>query len=152
MFPAKHFCSPHATEQYSGQITTQTAACSAGDLPQNTQNNPCNAAPSPGAYSHEDNTAIREHNFTPEIKTSDFCASWEDTDSAGSGLFYYQKWWKYEKVDISVNGELLTGTPIFTEADTLRVVNDQHSYFIPVKNIDYIRTPDGLEACSESFK
>lgn len=47
---------------------------------------------------------------------------------------------------------MLTGTPIFMHEDTLRVVNDTYSYFIPMDNVDYIRTPDGLNAARVEFE
>ena len=62
----------------------------------------------------------------------------------GRGLFHYKKWWFRCKIEISVNGQLICGIPIFTDHNTLRVVNEKHSYFIPVEKIDYIRTSDGL--------
>ena len=60
------------------------------------------------------------------------------------GLLHYRKWWERDQVDISVCGVLISGTPIFVEEDTLRVVNSKYSYFIPLEKIDYIRTSDGL--------
>ena len=60
------------------------------------------------------------------------------------GLLHYRKWWERNEVDISVCGKLISGTPIFIEENTLRVVNRQHSYFIPLEKIDFIRTTDGL--------
>lgn len=62
----------------------------------------------------------------------------------GRGLYNYRKWWERREVDIFVCGKLLSGIPIFTNADTLRVVNRDYSYFIPLEKVDYIRTPDGL--------
>lgn len=62
----------------------------------------------------------------------------------GRGLFHYKEWWFRHKIEISVNGKLISGIPIFTDHNTLRVVNEQHSYFIPIEKIDYIRTSDGL--------
>lgn len=67
----------------------------------------------------------------------------------GRGLYRYRKWWKLSEVDIRVCGDLLTGTPIFTDSNTLRVVNDVYSYFIPLEKVDYIRTRDGLRAHPE---
>lgn len=70
----------------------------------------------------------------------------------GRGLFFYQKWWKLREVEIFVNGDMLTGTPIFTHENTMRVVNELYSYFIPMQKVDYIRTPDGLNSCLEEFE
>ena len=61
------------------------------------------------------------------------------------GLLYYQKWWFRSKVDISVNGEKFHGTPIFLHDNTIRLVNDDYSYFVPLAKVDYIRTTDGLK-------
>lgn len=63
----------------------------------------------------------------------------------GRGLFHYQEWWFRNQIDICVNGKLISGIPIFADHNTIRVVNEKHSYFIPVEKIDYIRTPDGLD-------
>ena len=60
------------------------------------------------------------------------------------GLLHYRKWWERNEIDIAVCGKLITGTPIFIEENTLRVINSQYSYFIPLEKIDYIRTTDGL--------
>ena len=60
------------------------------------------------------------------------------------GLLHYRQWWERSEVDISVCGKLISGTPIFIEENTLRVVNRSHSYFVPLEKIDYIRTTDGL--------
>jgi len=60
------------------------------------------------------------------------------------GLLHYREWWEQTPVDISVCGRLVSGTPIFIEENTLRVVNSKFSYFIPLEKIDYIRTADGL--------
>ena len=65
------------------------------------------------------------------------------------GLLCYRKWWERSEVDISVCGQFITGTPIFIEENTLRVVNRDYSYFIPLEKIDYIRTTDGLCPCLE---
>ena len=67
------------------------------------------------------------------------------------GLLRYKKWWFYRRVSICVNGTLLCGTPICLRDNTLRVVNNAYSYFIPLKRIDYIRTPDGLDAAEKVF-
>lgn len=68
----------------------------------------------------------------------------------GRGLFHYSKWWERSEVDIFVNGNILTGIPILTDKNTLRVINGSHSYFIPLEKVDYIRTTDGLESCSNT--
>jgi len=60
------------------------------------------------------------------------------------GLLHYRKWWERNPVDISVCGRFISGTPIFIEENTLRVINSQYSYFVPLEKIDYIRTTDGL--------
>ena len=60
------------------------------------------------------------------------------------GLLHYRKWWERNEIDLSVYGKLITGTPIFVEENTLRVINSKYSYFIPLEKIDYIRTTDGL--------
>lgn len=62
----------------------------------------------------------------------------------GRGLYHYKMWWYRENVDVMVNGDMVAGFPIFTDCDTLRVINEKYSYFIPVEKIDYIRTTDGL--------
>lgn len=64
----------------------------------------------------------------------------------GRGLFHYQKWWFRNQIDICVNGKLISGIPIFADHNTIRVVNEKNSYFIPVEKIDFIRTPDGFES------
>jgi len=61
-----------------------------------------------------------------------------------AGLLHYRQWWERNEVDISICGKLVSGTPIFLEENTLRVVNSKYSYFIPLEKIDYIRTTDGL--------
>lgn len=71
------------------------------------------------------------------------------SDLWGKGLYYYKDFWDLREVDVLVNGEALTGIPIFTNENTLRVINEEHSYFIPMKNVDYIRTTDGLCALSQ---
>ena len=60
------------------------------------------------------------------------------------GLLHYRQWWERNEADISICGKLVSGTPIFLEENTLRVVNCKYSYFIPLEKIDYIRTTDGL--------
>ena len=60
------------------------------------------------------------------------------------GLLHYRKWWERSEADVSVCGKLISGTPIFIEENTVRVVNSKYSYFIPLEKIDYIRTTDGL--------
>lgn len=64
----------------------------------------------------------------------------------GRGLFHYQKWWFRNQIDICVNGDIISGIPIFADHNTIRVVNGKHSYFIPVEKIDYICTPDGYDS------
>lgn len=71
------------------------------------------------------------------------------TQTNNSGLLYYRKWWERHNVEISVNGKIIEGVPIFIEQNTLRVVNKKNSFFIPLEKIDYIRTPDGLDPCAE---
>ena len=75
----------------------------------------------------------------------------QETPAAGKertaslyGLLHYREWWERNEVDISVGGKLITGTPIFIEENTLRVINDRYSYFIPLEKIEFIRTTDGL--------
>lgn len=82
---------------------------------------------------------------TPAVKQ---CPTADDTagQSAPEGLLYYRKWWERIKVELSVNNQLITGIPIFTEKNVLRVISDRHSYFIPLEKIDYIRTDDGLRS------
>jgi len=60
------------------------------------------------------------------------------------GLFQFRKWWEYEKVELRVNGSLLEGVPIFADETVMRIVNDDHSYFIPLCKVDYIRTENGF--------
>ena len=67
------------------------------------------------------------------------------SDTGGEGLLAYQKHWYLNEVDVKVQGELLSGTPIGRKGDTLCLINAEHRYFIPLKGIDYIRTRDGLE-------
>lgn len=76
----------------------------------------------------------------------------EDTcvDAKENGLKQYKKWWFRRNVDISVNGDMITGTPVFIKENTLRVIGNLHSYFIPLHKVDYIRTDDGLENMCEN--
>ena len=60
------------------------------------------------------------------------------------GLLCYKKWWFLRDVDISVGRDLLSGIPMCLQEDTLRVMNDTYSYFIPMGNVNYIRSCDGL--------
>jgi len=60
------------------------------------------------------------------------------------GLLHYRKWWERNEVDVSVCGKLISGTPIFIEENTLRLINSKYSYFVPLEKIDFIRTTDGL--------
>lgn len=93
-----------------------------------------------------------------DTSTKDICAPTDNTEQSGyseeglhgRGLLHYKKWWERSEADIFVNGNILTGIPIFTDKNTLRVVNSAYSYFIPLEKIDYIRTTDGLEACCYS--
>ena len=73
---------------------------------------------------------------------------YDDTiDPRGQGLLYYQKFWHLSEVEISVRGELLHGTALEFHQNTLRLINDTHSYYIPLRQVDYIRTDDGLKTC-----
>ena len=81
----------------------------------------------------------------PSIKYAQYTPPARCRECAGLyGLLHYRKWWERNEVDISVCGKLISGTPIFIEENTLRVVNRQYSYFIPMEKIDFIRTTDGL--------
>jgi len=81
----------------------------------------------------------------PSMKYVEYTPSTRCHGCAGIlGLLHYRQWWERNEVDISVCGKLISGTPIFVEENTLRVVNCKHSYFIPIEKIDYIRTTDGL--------
>lgn len=66
------------------------------------------------------------------------------------GLLHYRNFWELVEVEMLVNGKLITGIPVFIEENTFRVINDKHSYFIPIKNVDYIRTNDGLRSSFDS--
>lgn len=68
----------------------------------------------------------------------------EEKHTDGNGLLSYEKWWFLNDVDIHVGGTLLSGMPISLHGDTLRMINDTYSYFIPLCQIEYIRTLDGL--------
>ena len=73
---------------------------------------------------------------------------YDDTiDPCGEGLLYYQKFWYLNEVEICVKGELLYGTALEFHQNTLRLINDTHSYYIPLRQVDYIRTGDGLKTC-----
>lgn len=61
------------------------------------------------------------------------------------GLLHYKKWWLLRHIDLRVNGEMLSGTPIFVEKGTMRLVDKSYSYFIPLSKVDYIRTQDGFD-------
>lgn len=74
------------------------------------------------------------------------------THTDRNGLLHYRKWWERVDVDILVNGKLISGIPIFIEEDTLRVINNDYSYFIPLEKVDYIRTTDGLDSCCPSVQ
>lgn len=72
-------------------------------------------------------------------------------DRAGHcGLLHYRKWWERIEVDISVAGKIIRGKPMFIEENTLRVINNDYSYFIPIEKVDYIRTADGLHSLFRS--
>lgn len=68
------------------------------------------------------------------------------------GLLYFKKWWFLRRIDVSVKGTLLTGTPIFIRKNAIRVVNEAYSYIIPLHNVDYFRTPDGLDFIESEFE
>lgn len=87
--------------------------------------------------------AAGEAEAPPVSETDDGSAEPEEEPS-DRGLLYFRKWWELSKADISVGGELLTGIPVFISGDSLRLVNDNYSYFIPLEKIEYIRTTDGL--------
>lgn len=61
------------------------------------------------------------------------------------GLLEYKKWWWLRPVEVSIYGEILNGTPIFIRNGTIRLINENDSYFIPLNKITYIKTVDGLE-------
>lgn len=63
----------------------------------------------------------------------------------GEGLLYYQKFWYLNDVEISVRGEILCGTTLEFHENTLRLISDTHSYYIPLRQVDYIKTSDGLQ-------
>ncbi|MCL1963721.1 MAG: hypothetical protein FWF69_01490 [Firmicutes bacterium] len=65
-------------------------------------------------------------------------------DAYGEGLLYFQKWWFLNDIELSVGGTLLSGTPIFLRDNTLRMVDKTHSYFIPLRHVEYIKTPNGM--------
>lgn len=81
----------------------------------------------------EDNS---EHNLIEEPK--------EEPKEEPCGLLRFQQCWERVEVDISVGGQVITGTPIFIEGDAIRVINALHSYFIPLNKIAFIRIPNGL--------
>ena len=89
--------------------------------------------------------AIPESGVEPEPVRDDENFGYSDRGLMGRGLLYYRKWWELSEVDICVGGSLLTGIPVFMYENTLRVVNEEHSYFIPLEKIDYIQTTDGLQ-------
>lgn len=89
--------------------------------------------------------------YSPIIEKAEEPGDSTAPDAEAQGLLYYKKWWYLREVDLSVRGELLTGIPIYFQQDTLRVVNDAFSYFIPMAHVDYIRTPDGLCAARTEF-
>lgn len=67
-------------------------------------------------------------------------------EPTGEGLLACQSVWFLSDVDVSVRGELLSGVPISMHGNTVRVINDEYSYYIPLHKIDYIRTADGLRS------
>jgi|GEM_PF-2927182 len=69
-----------------------------------------------------------------------------DTKSCNSacGLLHFREWWELVGVNIYVGGRQISGVPIFVEEDTLRVIDNDYSYFIPLGKVDFIRTNDGL--------
>jgi len=69
----------------------------------------------------------------------------ENMDAGGQGLLCYQSHWYLTDVDVKVRGELLCGIPIGLKGNTLCLINKQHRYFIPLGNVEYIRTAEGLE-------
>ncbi|MCL2433518.1 MAG: hypothetical protein FWD16_03250 [Clostridia bacterium] len=62
-----------------------------------------------------------------------------------NGLLHYEKWWFQQKAALLIGDELIEGTPVFLRDNTLRVINDSHSYFIPLEHIKFIRTCNGLD-------
>ena len=71
------------------------------------------------------------------------CAKEGAEDACPDGLLRFKKWWYRREVCLAVEGDHITGTPIFIAGSTLRVVNPDYSYFIPMHKVDYIRTDDG---------
>ena len=51
-----------------------------------------------------------------------------------------------------MEGKLLTGIPMMIRKNAMRVMNEHHSYIIPMDNVDYIRTPDGLQWIESEFE
>jgi len=72
------------------------------------------------------------------------------TDPNGEGLLCHQGHWYLSDVGVKVRNELLSGMPIGLKGNTLCLINKEHRYFIPLRNIDYIRTFEGLESSFES--
>ena len=70
----------------------------------------------------------------------------ERADPNGGGLLCYQGHWYLSEVDVKVQNELLSGTPIALKGNTLCLINKGHRYFVPLHKIDYIRTLEGLES------
>lgn len=68
----------------------------------------------------------------------------KDIAAKPSGLLQFRQWWELTEVIICTGGKLICGTPIFVKEDVLRIVNSDHSYFIPLCKIDFIRSDDGL--------
>lgn len=146
---------PDCTGLHEEQIDNTAKAYSAVfDAPVNTEAHASN-------YAEQDETTVATQPPILTDPTVHDCATLHDhtiTDSPfennkrleeeglyGRGLLYYRKWWERSDVDISVNGDMLSGIPVFTDKNTLRIMNDIYSYFIPLEKIDYIRTTDGLK-------
>lgn len=75
---------------------------------------------------------------------SRFAEAKDHFNAGPCGLLCFREWWDLIEVGICVGGNLISGIPIFIEENTLRVVDKDHSYFIPLGKVDYIRTNDGL--------
>lgn len=128
--PTTHLPSPAATN-----AIPSIEACQGNQFDNAKQPNACKAP-----------KALSVSPYMPELEGP------EEPDPAIEGLLHFKKWWYLRKVDVSVNGEMLTGIPIQIRKNALRVINDDDSYFIPMRNVDYIRTPDGLDIACEPCK
>lgn len=74
----------------------------------------------------------------------------EEESLSAKGFLAYKQLWYRENVDISVNGKMLSGIPIFLRQGALRMVNEVYSYIIPLDCVDFIRTCDGYKsACDQ---